>query len=319
MSLFKGAGVALITPFNEDNSVNYEMLRTLVKRQIDGGTDAIIVCGTTGEPATMTEEEKLSVIKCVVDETAGRIPVIAGTGANCTQNVIDFSQKVEKLGVDGLLVVTPYYNKATQNGLYAHYAAIAGSVGLPIIMYNVPSRTGCNILPQTAARLGRDFENIVGIKEASGNISQVARLKKLAGDDLDIYSGNDDQVIPILSLGGVGVISVLSNVMPAAVHDMVMEYLDGNIKSAFDIQLKYLDFIEALFCEVNPIPVKAAMKLLGYDVGGLRLPLTELEEANKVRLKESMENLKDKLTYGKTKLEAGQYAKPGAGCDGKCH
>ena len=273
MSLFKGAGVALITPFNEDNSVNYEMLRTLVKRQIDGGTDAIIVCGTTGEPATMTEEEKLSVIKCVVDETAG--------------------QKVEKLGVDGLLVVTPYYNKATQNGLYAHYAAIAGAVGLPIIMYNVPSRTGCNILPQTAARLGRNFENIVGIKEASGNISQVAKLKKLAGNDLDIYSGNDDQVIPILSLGGIGVISVLSNVMPAAVHDMVMEYLNGNIKSALDIQLKYLDLIEALFCEVNPIPVKAAMKLLGYDVGGLRLPLTELEEANRERLKESMEKLKE--------------------------
>ncbi len=281
MSLFKGAGVALITPFNEDNSVNYEMLRTLVRRQIDGGTDAIIVCGTTGEPATMAEEEKLSVIKCVVDETAGQIPVI------------DFSQKVEKLGVDGLLVVTPYYNKATQNGLYAHYAAIAGAVGLPIIMYNVPSRTGCNILPQTAARLGRDFENIVGIKEASGNISQVAKLKKLAGDDLDIYSGNDDQVIPILSLGGIGVISVLSNVMPAAVHDMVMKYLNGNIKSALDIQLKYLDLIEALFCEVNPIPVKAAMKLLGYDVGGLRLPLTELEEANRERLKESMENLKE--------------------------
>ena len=292
MSLFKGAGVALITPFYEDNSVNYEMLRTLVKRQIDGGTDAIIVCGTTGEPATMTEEEKLSVIKCVVDETAGQIPVIAGTGANCTQNVIDFSQKVEKLGVDGLLVVTPYYNKATQNGLNAHYAAIAGAVGLPIIMYNVPSRTGCNILPQTAARLGRNFENIVGIKEASGNISQVAKLKKLAGDDLDIYSGNDDQVIPILSLGGIGVISVLSNVMPAAVHDMVTKYLNGNIKSALDIQLKYLDLIEALFCEVNPIPVKAAMKLLGYDVGGLRLPLTELEDANRARLKESMENLK---------------------------
>ena len=269
------------------------MLRTLVRRQIDGGTDAIIVCGTTGEPATMTEEEKLSVIKCVVDKTAGQIHVIAGTGANCTQNVIDFSQKVEKLGVDGLLVVTPYYNKATQNGLYAHYAAIARAVGLPIIMYNVPSRTGCNILPQTAARLGRNFENIVGIKEASGNISQVAKLKKLAGNDLDIYSGNDDQIIPILSLGGIGVISVLSNVMPAAVHDMVMEFLNGNIKSALDIQLKYLDLIESLFCEVNPIPVKAAMKLLGYNVGGLRLPLTELEDANRARLKESMENLKE--------------------------
>lgn len=292
MPLFKGAGVALITPFNEDNSVNYDMLKTLVKRQIDGGTDAIIVCGTTGEPATMTEEEKLSVISCVVEETAGKIPVIAGTGANSTETVIDFSKKVGKLGVDGLLIVTPYYNKATQNGLYAHYEAIAKSVDLPIIMYNVPSRTGCNIQPQTAARLGKDFDNIVGIKEASGNISQVAKLKKLAGDSLDIYSGNDDQVIPILSLGGIGVISVLSNVAPEDTHDMVMKYLSGDIKSALNIQLEYLDLIDSLFCEVNPIPVKAAMNLMEYQVGGLRLPLTQIEAEHQKQLEQSLRNAK---------------------------
>lgn len=288
MALFTGAGVALITPFNEDNSVNYDMLKTLVDRQIDGGTDAIIVCGTTGEPATMTEEEKLSVIKCVVERTAGRVPVIAGTGANSTQTVIDFSKKAEALGVDGLLIVTPFYNKATQNGLYAHYAAIAEAVKLPVIMYNVPSRTGCNIQPQTAARLGKDFDNIVGIKEASGNISQVAKLKSLAGDNLDIYSGNDDQVIPILSLGGIGVISVLSNVAPKETHDMVMDYLNGNVKSALDIQLRYLELIDALFCEVNPIPVKAAMNLMGYNVGGLRLPLTVIEDENRKKLAENL-------------------------------
>ncbi len=288
MALFTGAGVALITPFNEDNSVNYDMLKTLVDRQIDGGTDAIIVCGTTGEPATMTEEEKLSVIKCVVERTAGRVPVIAGTGANSTQTVIDFSKKAEALGVDGLLIVTPFYNKATQNGLYAHYAAIAEAVKLPVIMYNVPSRTGCNIQPQTAARLGKDFDNIVGIKEASGNISQVAKLKSLAGDNLDIYSGNDDQVIPILSLGGIGVISVLSNVAPKETHDMVIDYLNGNVKSALDIQLRYLELIDALFCEVNPIPVKAAMNLMGYNVGGLRLPLTVIEDENRKKLAESL-------------------------------
>ncbi len=288
MALFTGAGVALITPFNEDNSVNYDMLKTLVDRQVDGGTDAIIVCGTTGEPATMAEEEKLSVIKCVVEYTAGRVPVIAGTGANSTQTVIDFSKKAEELGVDGLLIVTPFYNKATQNGLYAHYAAIAEAVKLPIIMYNVPSRTGCNIQPQTAARLGKDFDNIVGIKEASGNISQVAKLKSLAGDSLDIYSGNDDQVIPILSLGGIGVISVLSNVAPKETHDMVMDYLNGNVKSALDIQLGCLELIDALFCEVNPIPVKAAMNLMGYNVGGLRLPLTVIEDENRKKLAESL-------------------------------
>ena len=232
MAIFKGAGVALITPFNEDETVNYDMLGELIERQIAGNTDAIIVCGTTGEPATMTEDEKLAVIKYAVEKTAGRIPVIAGTGGNATSVVIDFSKKAEALGVDGLLVVTPFYNKATQNGLYAHYKEVAKAVSLPIIMYNVPSRTGCNIAPETAVRLARDCENIVGIKEASGNISQVAKLAKQAGGILDIYSGNDDQVIPILSLGGIGVISVLSNVAPKAAHDMVMEYLEGDRKKA---------------------------------------------------------------------------------------
>ena len=288
MAIFKGAGVALITPFNEDETVNYDMLGELIERQIAGKTDAIIVCGTTGEPATMTEDEKLAVIRYAVEKTAGRIPVIAGTGGNATSVVIDFSKKVEALGVDGLLVVTPFYNKATQNGLYAHYKEVAKAVSLPIIMYNVPSRTGCNIAPETAVRLARDCENIVGIKEASGNISQVAKLAKQAGGILDIYSGNDDQVIPILSLGGIGVISVLSNVAPKAAHDMVMEYLEGDRKNAAALQLDYLDLINALFCEVNPIPVKGAMNLMGYNVGKLRLPLTEIEDAHRELVKKCL-------------------------------
>lgn len=288
MAIFKGAGVALITPFNEDETVNYDMLGELIERQIAGKTDAIIVCGTTGEPATMTEDEKLAVIKYAVEKTAGRIPVIAGTGGNATRVVIDFSKKAEALGVDGLLVVTPFYNKATQNGLYAHYKEVAKSVSLPIIMYNVPSRTGCNIAPETAVRLARDCENIVGIKEASGNISQVAKLAKQAGGILDIYSGNDDQVIPILSLGGIGVISVLSNVAPKAAHDMVMEYLEGDRKKAAALQLDYLDLINALFCEVNPIPVKGAMNLMGYNVGKLRLPLTEIEDVHRELVKKCL-------------------------------
>lgn len=288
MAIFKGAGVALITPFNEDETVNYDMLGELIERQIAGNTDAIIVCGTTGEPATMTEDEKLAVIKYAVGKTAGRIPVIAGTGGNATSVVIDFSKKAEALGVDGLLVVTPFYNKATQNGLYAHYREVAKAVSLPIIMYNVPSRTGCNIAPETAVRLARGCENIVGIKEASGNISQVAKLAKQAGGILDIYSGNDDQVIPILSLGGIGVISVLSNVAPKAAHDMVMEYLEGDRKKAAALQLDYLDLINALFCEVNPIPVKGAMNLMGYNVGKLRLPLTEIEDAHRELVKKCL-------------------------------
>lgn len=281
MAIFKGAGVAMITPFHEDKSVNYEELGRMLEAQVQGHTDAIIVCGTTGEPVTMSMEERTEVIRFTVEKIAHRIPVIAGTGANCTQTAVELSVKAQELGVDGLLVVTPFYNKATQEGLIEHYKMIAQSVELPIIMYNVPSRTGCNILPETAARLADEVENIVGIKEASGDISQIAKLAARVKGKLDIYSGNDDQVIPILSLGGIGVISVLSNVVPQDAHDMVMEYLNGNTKKALELQLRYLDLIHALFCEVNPIPVKWAANQMGYEAGGLRLPLTELSAAHK--------------------------------------
>ena len=291
MSLFKGAGVALITPFHEDGNVNYEELERILEFQIAGGTDAVIVCGTTGEPSTMTEEERLSVISHTVKVVAGRIPVIAGSGGNCTENVVAFSKKCQDLGVDGLLVVTPYYNKATQNGLYEHYEIVAKAVDLPIIMYNVPTRTGLNMLPKTAARLGKDFENIVGMKEASGNISQVAELIKLAEGSLDVYSGNDDQIVPILSLGGVGVISVLSNIAPKDTHDMVELYLSGDVKKSAELQLKYLDVVRELFCEVNPIPVKKAMEYIGFSTKTLRRPLTEMEEENAARLKYEMDLL----------------------------
>ena len=295
MTLFKGAGVALITPFNEDDTVNYDMLGTLIDRQIEGHTDAIVVCGTTGEPATMTEEEKLSVIDFTVKRVNHRIPVIAGAGSNSTKLVIDFSKKLEKLGVDGLLIVTPFYNKATQQGLYEHYTAIAHEVSLPIIMYNVPSRTGCNIQPETAMRLGLENSNIVGIKEASGDISQITKLASLCRGCLDIYSGNDDQVIPILSLGGIGVISVLSNVAPQGTHDMVMEYLNGNEEKARRLQLDYLELVDALFCEVNPIPVKSTMNMLGFNVGSLRLPLTEMEEEHKVAMSKLLHRMPQEM------------------------
>lgn len=288
MAIFEGAGVALITPFHEDKSVNYKMLGTLLERQISNKTDAIIVCGTTGEPATMTEEERFAVIRYVVEKVNKRVPVIAGTGSNCTETAIRTSRKAEALGVDGLLIVTPYYNKATQKGLYEHYKEIAASVEKPIIMYNVPSRTGCNLLPETVVALAKDFKNISGIKEASGNISQVAKIASLGKNLIDIYSGNDDQVVPILSLGGKGVISVLANVMPQDMHDMVIEFLGGNVKRAMELQLKYVNLIQALFCEVNPIPVKAAMKIIGYEVGGVRLPLTEMEENHRTLLKDRM-------------------------------
>lgn len=278
----------MITPFHEDKSVNYEELGRMLEAQVQGHTDAIIVCGTTGEPVTMSMEERTEVIRFTVEKIAHRIPVIAGTGANCTQTAVELSVKAQELGVDGLLVVTPFYNKATQEGLIEHYKMIAQSVDLPIIMYNVPSRTGCNILPETAARLADEVENIVGIKEASGDISQIAKLAACVKGKLDIYSGNDDQVIPILSLGGIGVISVLSNVVPQDAHDMVIEYLNGNTKKALELQLKYLDLIHALFCEVNPIPVKWAANRMGYQAGGLRLPLTELSAAHQELLEREM-------------------------------
>lgn len=295
MAIFKGAGVAIVTPMYEDGSVNYDKLAELLEEQIAGGTDAIIICGTTGESATMSEAEHSKVIKFAIDKVAKRIPVIAGTGSNCTQTAIELSKQAEADGADALLLVTPYYNKATQKGLIAHYTAIAESVSLPIIMYNVPSRTGCNIQPETAAYLAKNVKNIVAIKEASGNISQVAKVKALAGDSLDIYSGNDDQVIPLLALGGIGVISVLSNVAPKQTHDMVMEYMEGDREKALKIQLAALPLIDALFCEVNPIPVKAALNLMGKEVGPLRAPLTTMEEAHQQTLAQAMKNFGIKL------------------------
>ncbi len=290
MAIFKGAGVAIVTPMYEDGSVNYDKLAEILEEQIAGGTDAIVICGTTGESATMTEAEHSNVIKYTIDKVAKRIPVIAGTGSNCTKTAIELSKQAEADGADALLLVTPYYNKATQNGLIAHYTAIANSVSLPIVMYNVPSRTGCNIQPETAAYLAKNVKNIVAIKEASGNISQVAKLKALAGDSLDVYSGNDDQVISLLSLGGIGVISVLSNVAPKQTHDMVMEYLEGDREKALKIQLDALPLIDALFCEVNPIPVKAAMNLMGKEVGPLRAPLTVMEEEHQKKLAQAMKD-----------------------------
>ena len=295
MAIFKGAGVAIVTPMYEDGSVNYDKLAELLEEQIAGGTDAIIICGTTGESATMSEAEHSKVIKFAIDKVAKRIPVIAGTGSNCTQTAIELSKQAEADGADALLLVTPYYNKATQKGLIAHYTAIAENVSLPIIMYNVPSRTGCNIQPETAAYLAKNVKNIVAIKEASGNISQVAKVKALAGDSLDIYSGNDDQVIPLLALGGIGVISVLSNVAPKQTHDMVMEYLEGDREKALKIQLDALPLIDALFCEVNPIPVKAALNLMGKEVGPLRAPLTTMEEAHQQTLAQAMKDFGIKL------------------------
>ena len=290
MTIFRGAGVALVTPFKEDESINFEALEKLIEMQIEGHTDAIIVCGTTGEPATMTEEEKIACIDFVVKKVNHRVPVIAGTGANCTRVAVEMSKKAEALGVDGLLVVTPYYNKATQEGLYQHYKAIAAETSLPIIMYNVPSRTGCNILPETAVRIAKEIPNVVGIKEASGNISQIATLASMSKGILDIYSGNDDEIIPILSLGGIGVISVLSNIAPKDTHDMVMEYLEGDKKRALELQLSYIELMHALFCEVNPIPVKAALNLMGKEGGRVRLPLTELSEKNVDVLKKALED-----------------------------
>ena len=288
MAIFKGAGVAIITPFHEDGSINFEKLGELLEFQIANGTDAVIICGTTGEASTLTHEEHLECIRYTIEKVNKRIPVIAGTGSNCTETAIYLSQEAEKYGADGLLVVTPYYNKATQKGLIAHYTAVAESVNIPIIMYNVPSRTGCNILPETAVTLAKNVKNIVGIKEASGSISQVAKLAQLAQGCIDIYSGNDDQVVPLLSLGGLGVISVLSNVAPKETHDMVAKFLEGDVKGSLDIQLKAIPLIDQLFCEVNPIPVKAAVNMMGMEAGTLRMPLTEMEDAHKENLKKAM-------------------------------
>lgn len=289
MAIFKGAASALVTPFTEDYKVDFDKLEELVDDQIENGVDAIVVCGTTGEASTLTIEEHLECIKVVTSRAKKRVPIIAGTGSNNTNTSIYTSTQSQKIGVDGLLSVTPYYNKATQNGLYEHYSTIASKVDLPIILYNVPSRTGCNILPKTVARLVNDVDNIVGIKEASGDISQVAEVMNRTDGKIDLYSGNDDQVVPVLSLGGIGVISVMANLSPKVMHDMVYKYFEGKHEESLALQMKYLDVIHSLFCEVNPIPVKAAMNLMGYDIGGLRLPLTRMEVANLDRLKKDMQ------------------------------
>lgn len=286
--LFKGCGTAIATPFNEEG-VNFKVFGDLIENQISEGVDAIIVCGTTGEAATMTEQERKDAIKFVVDKVAGRIPVIAGTGSNNTAAAIEMTKYVESIGVDGALVVTPYYNKTTQKGLVEHYKAIANSTKLPIIVYSVPSRTGVNVTPETALELSK-IENIVAIKEASGNISQVAKIASLCGDDLNIYSGNDDQIVPVLSVGGIGVISVLSNIYPKYTHEMVYDYLNGNVAEATKKQLACLNVVDNLFSEVNPIPVKAALNMKGYDYGIPRLPLIEMSEGKKADLKKAIED-----------------------------
>lgn len=284
--LFEGSGVALVTPF-KDGKVNYEKMGDLIEWHIENKTDAIIVCGTTGESATMTDKERKSTIKFVVDKVNKRIPVIAGSGSNNTAYSIELSKYCQEVGADGLLIVTPYYNKATQNGLIKHYTAIADSVDLPIILYNVPGRTGVNITPATVEKLSK-IENIVAIKEASGNISQVAEIARLCGEDFAIYSGNDDQIVPILSLGGIGVISVLANVLPKETHDIVEKYLSGDVEESRKLQLSLNELVNSLFIEVNPIPVKAAMNLMGMEAGELRLPLTDISEQNLEILKTNM-------------------------------
>lgn len=286
--IFKGCGTAIITPFTNEG-INFTEFEKLIETQIAKGADSIIVCGTTGESATMSLEERKAAIQFVTRIVDKRIPVIAGTGANCTKSAIEMTIFAESVGVDAVLVVTPYYNKTTQAGLIAHFTAIANSTSLPIIMYNVPSRTGLNILPSTCLELSK-IENIVAIKEASGNLSQVAEIAALCRDNLHIYSGNDDQILPILSLGGLGVISVLSNIVPDVVHKMTEDFFNGNIMDATKAQLDTLELTNSLFCEVNPIPVKAALNMIGYNVGEPRLPLVEMSTSGKERLRKALTN-----------------------------
>ena len=288
MSIFTGAGVALVTPFKEDLSVDYDQLEKFIDFQIDNGTDSIVICGTSGEASTMSHDEQIEVVSACVSHVNGRVPVIAGAGANCTDEALNLAKRSEKAGADGMLVVTPYYNKATQKGLEEYYTTVGNSVDIPIIMYNVPGRTGTNIQPATAVKIAKSVDNIVAIKEASGDIGQVATLAALADGCLDIYSGNDDQVVPLLALGGKGVISVLSNVAPRETHDMVMKFLEGDVKGSLDIQLKYMDVIHNLFSEVNPIPAKRAVAEMGYCKNIVRRPLTEMEEDHAQVLIQSM-------------------------------
>ncbi len=288
-TLFTGAGVAIVTPFNEDRSVNFDSLGNMIENQIANDTDAIIICGTTGEASTLSDDEQIEVIRYTVDKTAGRIPVIAGAGSNDTEHGRVLCKRCREVGADGLLIVTPYYNKTTQKGLVKYYEEMASAADLPVIMYSIAGRTGVNIMPKTAAEIAK-IDNIVGIKEASGNISQVAEIAALTQGDLDIYSGNDDQVIPLLSLGGKGVISVLSNIAPKYTHDMVMSYLNGDVKKACQMQLDCLDLVKNLFSEVNPIPIKAALNMMGMNAGTYRSPLLDMEEEHRVLLEKAMKD-----------------------------
>lgn len=285
--IFTGAGVAIVTPMNADGSVNYEAMGQLIEQQVQGGTDAIIVCGTTGESSTLTDEEHRRVIQFTVAQVNHRIPVVAGTGSNDTAYCLELSQEAEKMGVDGLLLVTPYYNKCSQKGLIRHYLTVADAVNLPMILYSVASRTGVNILPETLKELSK-HPNIVAVKEASGNISQVAKIRHLCGDDLDVYSGNDDQIVPLLSLGGIGVISVLSNLMPKEAHDICQLYFDGKVQESAALQLKLLGLINNLFSDVNPIPVKEALNMMGFPAGPCRMPLCEMDDGPREKLRASM-------------------------------
>jgi len=288
MTIFKGAGTAIITPFSPDFTIHYDKLDELLNEQIQEGIDAIIICGTTGESATMTEKEHLEAITFAVERVKGRVPVVAGTGSNCTATAIQLTKEAESVGADACLVMTPYYNKATQKGLVSHFTAIANSTKLPIIMYNIPSRTGVGMSADTVATLAKNVPNIAAIKESTGDIGFVCRTMNLCDGNLDLYSGNDDQIVPLLSIGGIGVISVLSNVVPKFTHDMVFNFLNGEYQKAGQMQLQAMPFVDALFSEVNPIPVKAAMNLLGKEVGSLRAPLTEIEGHNLALLKKAM-------------------------------
>lgn len=288
MAIFEGAGVALITPFKENGEVNFEKLEELVEEQIAGGTDAIIACGTTGESSTMTHEEDDEVIRFICKKVNRRIPVIAGTGSNCTREAVSKSIAAEKAGADGLLVVTPYYNKATQKGLIQHFTTIANAVSIPVILYHIPGRTGVTMKPETIVTLCKEVPNIVGVKEASGDFSAIAEIMHLSGGEIDVYSGNDDQIVPLLAMGGKGVISVLSNVAPRQTHEICASFFRGDVETSRRMQLEALPLINALFCEVNPIPVKAAMNLMGKEVGPMRLPLTTMEEQNQERLAKAM-------------------------------
>ena len=278
MAIFTGAGVAIVTPFKENGEINFDKLGELIDFQVENGTDSIVIVGTTGEASTLTHEEHVECIRYAVEKTAKRIPVVAGTGSNCTETAIYLTKEAQKAGADGALVVTPYYNKATQKGLIGHFGAIAKSVDIPLILYNVPGRTGCNILPATAAALVKGYDNIVAMKDATGNLPQTLETLEACQGDIDIYSGEDGLITPIMSVGGIGVISVLSNVAPRDTHDICAKYLAGDVKGSLELQMKYLPLVRALFSEVNPIPVKKALNLMGMEVGPMRMPLTEMEE-----------------------------------------